>query len=76
MGSEVIEHTHFFLGIQLISQWESECWPNRLDHTETQMKIGAIVWIYKHAGLQVSKALKMNGISVLMGGLRGGPPPL
>jgi hypothetical protein len=28
------------------------------------------------AGLQVSKALKMKGISVLMGGLRGGPPPL
>ena len=40
------------------------------------MKIDAIVWIYKHAGLQVSKALKMNGISVLMGGFKGGTPPL
>ena len=34
-----------------------------------------VVWIYKHAGLQVSKALKMNGISVLMGEFKGGTPP-
>ena len=33
------------------------------------------IYIYKHAGLQVSKALKMNGISVLMGGFKGGTPP-